>query len=63
MGYFEQLAEIRRQEGVEEGIEKGLEKAVRQLLANTEFSSRKIAELIEVPVTLVEKIKKEQRAK
>ena len=63
MGYFEQLAEIRRQEGVEEGIEKGLEKAVRQLLANTEFSSKKIAELIEVPVTLVEKIKKEQAAK
>ena len=63
MGYFEQLAEIRRQEGVEEGIEKGLEKAVRQLLANTEFSSKKIAELIEVPVTLVEKIKKKQAAK
>lgn len=63
MGYFEQLAEIRRQEGRQEGrkegVREGLEKAVRKLLANTELSPEKIAELMEVPVALVKKIKDE----
>lgn len=63
MGYFEQLAEIRRQEGRQEGVQEGLKKAVRSLLMHTEFSPQKIAELMEVPVALVVKIKKELCAK
>ena len=55
MGYIEQLGEIRLQEG----IEQGLEKAIRALLVNSEFSPEKIAKLVEVPVSLVRKIKKE----
>jgi hypothetical protein len=59
MGYFEQLAEIRRQEVLEEGKEN----FVRNLLAKTEFSPEKIAELADVPVALVKKVKKECKAK
>ena len=55
MGIIEQLAEIKHQEGVEEG----LEKAVRSLLVKGEFSAKKIAELLDVPVALVRKVKKE----
>ena len=55
MGYFEQLAEIRRQEAVQGG----LEKAVQNLLAKTDFSPEKIAEMMEVPLDLVEKVKKD----
>ena len=51
MGIFEQLAEIKEQEA--------LEKAVRAFLATTEFSPSKIAELLDVPVLMVEKIKNE----
>lgn len=59
MGIVEQLVEMKRQEGIEEGIEK----AVRKLLANSEHTPKKIAELLEVPVALVQKIKKEMSAK
>ncbi|HLZ15627.1 MAG TPA: hypothetical protein VKQ08_01225 [Cyclobacteriaceae bacterium] len=59
MGYFEQLAEIKHQEGIQEG----LEKAVRSLLSNTEFSTKKIAELVGVPVSLVRKLKAELNKK
>jgi hypothetical protein len=59
MGIFEQLVEMERQEGVEEG----LQQAVRKLLANSEHTPKKIAELLEVPVALVQKIKKEMSAK
>jgi hypothetical protein len=55
MGIFEQLAEIKRQEAIEEGKEE----TVRLFLANTEFSPEKIAELVKVPVSLVQKIKQE----
>jgi hypothetical protein len=55
MGIIEQLAEIRHQEGIEEG----LEKAIRSLLTKHEFSIQKIAELLDVPLSLVEKVKKE----
>ena len=55
MGIVEQMHEIKRQEGVEEG----LEKAVRSLLTKREFSAEEIAELLDVPVALVEKVKKE----
>jgi hypothetical protein len=36
---------------------------VRKLLVNTEFSPEEIAKLVEVPVVLVKKIKKELKAK
>jgi hypothetical protein len=59
MGIIEQLAEIKRQEALEEGEEK----FVRSLLAKTEFSPAKIAELVGVPVAFVQKIKKSLKAK
>jgi predicted transposase YdaD len=63
MGIIEQMHEIKRQEGVEEGrregIQEGLENAVRKLLVNTEFSPEEIANVVEVPLALVKKIKKE----
>ena len=59
MGIIEQMHEIKRQEGVQEG----LENAVRKLLVNTEFSSEEIEKAVEVPVTLVKKIKKELKGK
>jgi hypothetical protein len=59
MGVIEQLAEIKRQEALEEGEEK----FVRSLLAKTEFSPAKIAELVGVPVAFVQKIKKSLKAK
>jgi flagellar biosynthesis/type III secretory pathway protein FliH len=67
MTVIEQLAEIRAEEAMAEGIEKGLaegramerEKAIRLFLTNTEFSVEKIAELLEAPIALVKKIKKE----
>jgi hypothetical protein len=59
MGYFEQLAEIRREEAVQDG----LEKAVRSLLTHSDFTPGKIAELLEVPVSLVKKVKKQLGAK
>ncbi len=56
-----------REIGLEEGREKGRkeqkEELVRSLLANTEFSPEKIAELVDVPVSLVKKIKTELSAK
>ncbi|HXB35781.1 MAG TPA: hypothetical protein VNV35_20285 [Puia sp.] len=67
MGIIEQLAEIKHQEGVEEGIEKGLEQgkeeSIRLFLAHTEFSPEKIAELVKVPISFVEKIRNELSAK
>jgi predicted transposase YdaD len=65
MGIIEQLAEIKHQEGVEVGIQigkqEGLEDAVRSLFAKSEFSPEKIAELVGVPIELVEKVKKEMK--
>lgn len=59
MGIIEQLAEIRHQEGREEAKAE----VVRSLLAKTEFSSQKIAEIAGVAVSFVRKIKKEQSCK
>jgi len=59
MGILEQLAEIRRLEGLEEGREE----SVRLLLSNTEFSPGKIAELLGVGVSFVENIRKNLSAK
>jgi predicted transposase YdaD len=69
MDIFEQVAEMKRQEGKQEGrqegLEEGLEKSVRvlELLANTEYSVEKIASLIGVPVGFARKLAKEVRAK
>jgi len=60
---MEQWAEIRHQEGREEGKEEERKEFVRSLLANTEFSPAKIAELVGVPIALVRKIKKLLSAK
>jgi len=59
MGYFEQLAEIKHQEGIQEGIQEGLGKAVRSLLLNTEHSPKKIAGMLGVPISMVRKLKAE----
>jgi len=61
--YVDHLVQIRRKEGYQEGVQKGLEKAVRSLLTHSEFTQRKIAELLAVPVSLVRKVKKELCAK
>ncbi|MBN9384794.1 MAG: hypothetical protein J0H74_28830 [Chitinophagaceae bacterium] len=67
MDIFEQVAEMRRQEGLEEGhrkgLEEGVEKSVKVLLANTEFSIGKIASLVGVPVAFARKLSKEIRTK
>jgi hypothetical protein len=57
MGIFEQLAEIKEQEARMEGKME----SVRLFLANTEFSNAKIAELVGVPIDLVDKVKKEMK--
>jgi hypothetical protein len=59
MGIVEQVHEIMRQEGRDEE----LKSAIRKLLTNTEFSPEKIAEIMEIPVTLVKKIKLEMSKK
>lgn len=67
MDIFEQVAEMRWQEGLEEGHRKGLEegvaKSVKVLLANTKFSVAKIASLVGVSATFVRKLSLEVRAK
>jgi hypothetical protein len=63
MDIFEQVAEWRREEGREEGLMEGLEKAVKGLLAKTEFSVDKIASLLDIPVSFVEKVKQGSQAK
>jgi hypothetical protein len=61
MDIFEQVAEMKRQEGLEEGLEKSVR--VLELLANTEYSVEKIASLIGVPVKFASKLAKEVRSK
>jgi hypothetical protein len=59
MDIFEQVAEWRFQDG----LEQGQEKAVKGLLANTEFSVEKIASLVDVPISFVERVRKELQPK
>jgi len=67
MDIFEQLAQWQREDGIEIGFEKGRqqekENTVRIFLSHTEFDTEKIASLVGVPISLVEKIKEELRAK
>jgi predicted transposase YdaD len=67
MGIIEQMHEIKRQEGIEEGrregIQEGLENAVQKLLVNTALSPEEIAKVVEVPLSLVKKIKRELEGK
>jgi len=62
MGIIEQLAEIKAEEAREEVRKEGNEKAVKLFLTNTEFSISKIAELVEVPISFVKKVKESQRS-
>ena len=61
MDIIEQVAEIRAKEALEKGREEGRkeerEKNVKHLLASTEFSVSKIAELLGVPVSFVKDVK------
>ncbi|WP_431210143.1 hypothetical protein ACQ86N_29360 [Puia sp. P3] len=69
MGYFEQLADIKYQEGVQigkeegiqegkiEGIQEGREQVARSLVSNTDFAAKKIAGLAGVPLSFVRKLK------
>lgn len=56
------IFEIVEQWRYEDGIQEGKENSVKILLANTEFSPEKIASLVDVPLSLVKKIKKELRS-
>jgi len=73
MGYFEQLAEIKYQEGYREGylegyregylegyqtgLQLGREMAIRSLLSNSELSRKKIAQIARIPLSQVRKLK------
>ena len=73
------MTEFLQQEALEEGLKKGRRKGraevrekarvearkkmVRTLLANTRFSVKKIAELVEAPLTLVERLERSVRNK
>lgn len=61
MGIDEYIKQEAREEGLREGREEGRreerEKTVKAFLANTDFSVSKVAELLEVPVSLVKKVK------
>ncbi len=66
MGIIEQLADIKEKAALAKGEEKAKlvrteeqEKFVKFLLANTEFSVNKIAELVGVSVSFVEEVKKD----
>jgi predicted transposase YdaD len=79
MGIDEYLKQKAMEEGLEKGLEKGLEegrekgreegrkeereKNVKHLLASTEFSVTKIAELLDVPVSFVKKVKESLQPK
>jgi predicted transposase YdaD len=63
MDIFEQVAEMKRQEGHRQGLKEGVEKSARLFLANTEFSIEKIASLVGVPVTFVKKLSRKVRGK
>lgn len=77
MDIFEQVAEIRHQEGLEEGLAKGIEKGlakglekgrvqgreelVRTMLEKTEFSEEYISSTFSIPIKLVRRLSKEVR--
>jgi len=75
MGLIERLAERRAERALEQGLEQGLErgreegarevqeKSVKAFLYNTEFSAEKIADMVGVPVSMVEKIQEELQSK
>jgi hypothetical protein len=57
MDIIEQVAEIKAKKARAEGRKEEREKNVKHLLANTQFSASKIAELLDVPVSFVKKVK------
>ena len=58
MGIDEYVKQEGIKEGMEQGLEKGREESVRLFLSSTDFSDAKIAELVGVPISVVEKVKK-----
>ena len=58
MGILEQLAEIKHQEGVDEGIEQ----TVRSAIVNTNLTNGEIAKMLDVPISLVKKIRAELKS-
>jgi hypothetical protein len=71
MDIFEQVAEMRHEEGVQEGLEKGLQKGaqknarvvVENLLRKYDMSQNEIASVANVSLSFVKKVKKELSAK
>jgi hypothetical protein len=67
MDIFQQVEEMRWEEGLKAGMRKGLrkgkEEAVRILLANTRFSGKKIAALVGVSEIFVQRLSKKVRGK
>lgn len=59
MDIFEQVAEWRRQEGVQEGKQKATHRFVENLLKDSQFSLTKIASLSNVTLSFVKRVKKE----
>jgi|GEM_PF-6688688 transposase len=66
MGIIEAVAEIRAGEALKKGLRKGRAKGiteaktevVRRLLAEKGFTVKKIADIVDVSVSFVEKVKK-----
>ena len=65
MGIEEFLLYRAEKQGEMKGIEKGIEKSkqdfIKNLLLKTDFTSEKIADLVGLPVTAVERIKKKSK--
>ncbi len=61
MDIFEQIAEMKREEGLKEGQKEAREAVVRNLLASSELSDDKIASIAEVAVTTVAAIREQLR--
>jgi predicted transposase YdaD len=63
MGIFEQIAEVRHEEGLKKGEQKAKRQIVENLLRDTKFSADKIASLANVTLNFVNKVKKGQITK
>jgi len=63
MGIVEQMHNKWRQQGRNEGRRIALERVVSKCLASGELSMKEVARIMEVPLSVVRKIKKEMDAK
>ena len=57
MNLYEQIVELR----VKEAVEENYRLVVRNLLKESDFSVKKIASLLELPVDFIRKVKKDLR--